>query len=84
MFINDILLLQPLKVVIYEENSYKRININALLVWEGCAQPKDDNVPFCKRVEYFNGKIFFNIYKKNPNMVSNGLMYNTKKMHIGT
>ena len=63
MFINDILLLQPFKVVIYEENSYRRININALLVWEGCAQPKDDDVPFCKRVEYFNGKIFLKIFK---------------------
>ena len=49
---------QPLRVVLYEEKSHKRVNINALMVWEKCAKLVNDTSAFCQRIEYFNGMLF--------------------------
>ena len=46
---------QPLRVVLYEEKSHKRVNINALMVWENCAKLVNDTSAFCQRIEYFSG-----------------------------
>ena len=44
---------KPIKVVLFEELPYKRININALMVWYGYATYIDNESPSCRRVEYF-------------------------------
>ena len=56
---------KPIKVVLFEVLPYKRININALMVWYGLATYIDNESPSCRRVEYFKGMYSYEILIMN-------------------